>query len=119
MLRPDSFSYSLDQLSGGKDVLLVGVKPIYKYVDGKRTDDVEGHRYEIILPAMQFERINVKVVGDNPTFTDASLREYEGAVYADITGFVGRFYRDRQSGEYRFAASAAAVTPRLPDVPEK
>lgn len=48
----------------GTNPLLVDVKPCYVYIDGKKSDKIEGYRYTVALPQHQFEKIGVKVLGE-------------------------------------------------------
>jgi len=48
----------------GTNPLLVDVKPCYVYVDGQKSDKIDGYRYTVALPEHQFEKIGVKVLGE-------------------------------------------------------
>ena len=48
----------------GTNPLLVDVKPWYIYVDGHKSDDIEGYRYIVALPDHQFEKLGVKILGE-------------------------------------------------------
>lgn len=47
----------------GNTLLLTNVRPAYKYDGGKRLNDIEGYRYEIVLTERKFEKVTVKVSG--------------------------------------------------------
>ena len=47
----------------GEKMLLVGVVPIYEYVDKKRTDNVTGFRYIVVCPKLAFEKVGVRIDG--------------------------------------------------------
>lgn len=53
----------IDPKSLGNKFFLVGVKPVYAYKDGARTDTVSGYRYSIALEEKKMERIDVKIDG--------------------------------------------------------
>lgn len=48
----------------GKQMLLVDVTPVYIYKEGKRTSDIEGYKYMVALPDRSFEKIGIKIMGE-------------------------------------------------------
>lgn len=48
----------------GPKLLLVNVHPVYEYTNGKKSDTISGYKYEICLPTRQFEKIAVKILGE-------------------------------------------------------
>lgn len=44
-------------------MMLTAVKPFYAYVDGKRTDCVQGYKYTVALPEQRFALLDVKIEG--------------------------------------------------------
>lgn len=54
----------------GKTMLLVEPpEPYTKYVDGQRTDEIEGYRYSIVLVDHNYDKIQVKIEEQNPSIT--------------------------------------------------
>lgn len=47
----------------GTTMLLTDVRPAYKYDSGKRLNDIEGYRYEIVLVDRKYDKIAVKIAG--------------------------------------------------------
>lgn len=45
----------------GERYWLTEVRPIYKYTDNKKTDEISGYRYTIVLPERGLEKISVKI----------------------------------------------------------
>lgn len=50
--------------SVGKTLILVNVTPSYAYENGTRTDKLEGYRYEIVLPEKAYEKLSVRIPGE-------------------------------------------------------
>lgn len=50
----------------GGEFLLVDIVPYYKYQDGKRIDILEGYRYDVALPKLKMEKLNVKIPNSAP-----------------------------------------------------
>ena len=48
----------------GTDLMLVSVLPAYEYDNGKRTDNILGYKYEVVLPHRAYEKLSVKILGD-------------------------------------------------------
>ena len=51
----------------GKRYWLTEVRPVYKYTDNKKTDEIDGYRYTIVLPERGLEKISVKSVSTRRT----------------------------------------------------
>lgn len=71
----------------GNKYLLTDIRPVYKYENGKRLDDIDGYKYDIVLPDKKFEKIAVKICGEakipypveepvNVEFEDLKLKPY-------------------------------------------
>ncbi len=70
----------------GKDFRLVDIFPVYKYEDKKRTDEIIGYKYDVVLPDRKFQHLTVKILGEKKmeignsdvsvVFTDLSLSLY-------------------------------------------
>ena len=54
----------LDNRVFGKKYWLIDVKPSYEYVDGAKTDKVDGYKYIVVLPEMKMEKLSVKIAGN-------------------------------------------------------
>lgn len=48
----------------GKKMNLVGVEPFYSYEAGKKTDKIEGFKYNVVLLDKDYEKISVKIAGN-------------------------------------------------------
>lgn len=53
----------IDKRTVGNKLLLVDVSPYYEYVDGKRTENVKGHKYVVAMPDRAFDKLAVKIEG--------------------------------------------------------
>lgn len=53
---------SIDPRSFGDVLIACSVKPVYPYLNGQRvSDEVTNLRYEIVCPAIGFEKFSVKI----------------------------------------------------------
>lgn len=102
---------NIEQLNGNmKKFLVLDVSKSFEYVDGKRTDNQVGIRYDCVLPNNKFEKISIKVLGEmEPSITKEEINSNGGSVEAFATGFEGKLYRDR-FGNFDISCTAAAVT---------
>lgn len=51
----------IDPTSLGKIFILAELAPYYQYVNGSRTDKIAGWRYTVVLPALAYEKLGIKV----------------------------------------------------------
>lgn len=83
----DNMKLRISPRSLGDKMLLAQVVPFRKYIDGKPSDEVEGYRYVVALPAHNLDKISVKIPGkqqmDDPaggfpavTFTGLEVKPY-------------------------------------------
>lgn len=56
----------IDTKCFGGEYLLVDIVPYYKYQDKKRTDILEGYRYDVALPKFKMEKLSVKIPNNTP-----------------------------------------------------
>lgn len=89
-------------------VLLLSVADGYEYVDGKATSNINHQKYTVVLLDNDFEKIIIKVAGNQPVITNEQIQAQGGHVKAVFTGLTGKFYRSN-SGEYLLSAKADAV----------
>ena len=70
----------------GKKLLLVDVTPCYAYLNGQRTDTIEGYRYIVALPELGFDKLSVKISGEKliekpETYVEVSFEGLELFIY--------------------------------------
>lgn len=88
----------IDPKSLGKHLWLVDATPVVEYTkSGERTDKIIGFRYVIALPAHGFEKLSVKIAGDQQIelpdgeeyipveFDSLDIRVYETNGHAQLT----------------------------------
>lgn len=51
----------IDPASLGEIFLLADITPSFEYRDGVRTENMDGYRYSVVLPAHKMEKLSVKV----------------------------------------------------------
>lgn len=90
------------QASIGKKTLLVEVIPCYQYKDGKRTDVIEAYRYVVALPEKAFEKLGVKISGNQ--LMDVTEQGYEDVQFDGL-----ELHLYWQQGTYEMAATATGI----------
>lgn len=105
----DITTLHLDQnsLANGGELLLVEIRPVRRYVDGKASEDFD-YRCAVVAPKNGFNRFEV-VVTEKPAFEVPA----EGAVSAVFTGLSVKIYRkfnDASTG-YGLSCRAQSVAP--------
>lgn len=85
----------------GEDLWLVDIYPAFAFVNGKKTSEVVGYNYVIMLPQKGLQKINVKILGkqlvDKPTV-------YLPVEFENLTLFV--YYLN---GRERVGAKATSI----------
>mgnify|MGYP000124727882 FL=1 len=68
----------------GHNLLLTDIRPFYEY-DGnnQRLDKISGYKYEVTLPERKFEKISVKIAGNQRVSMDDSC-DYMPVVFDDL-----------------------------------
>lgn len=58
------------------DFIVLRIEPFYEYADGKKTDRLEGYKYEVV-DTTNFDRLKVKIKGQPaPLMSDEQLQEF-------------------------------------------
>lgn len=93
------------QLSGTVDAIafLLEMRDRYKYVNGKRTNELEGVSAVVVFPNNGYEKMSVKM--DNCTVTNEQIVKNGGQLKVKFKNLTGKFYR-MSNGEIGISASA-------------
>ena len=94
---------TFDVNSLGQEALLTAVRPYYAYVDGGKTDKVEGYKYTTVYPAHSFGNLDIKIPGEKRL--DVLASEYIPVKYDGLTV---KLYRDN-NGKYQLTAKAENI----------
>lgn len=71
----------------GTQMLLVDIHPVFEYQNGKKSDSIIGYKYDICLPEHQFEKIAIKILGEQKIekpedgYTEVVFSELELFIY--------------------------------------
>ena len=89
-------------------IILINIREVKVFVDGKRTDEVSGYAYELIAPNNKYCQFVVKVNSKKPLITNDELESLGGSVEVTLTDFAGRFYQN-SSKDVMFTATASGI----------
>lgn len=105
-----NFIFSMEQLFGLETTyLLLRVLPLYKYVDGNRTDERIGSRYLVVQQGGDYEKIWVKVEGDNDSSAiEDKLKNSQIPLLAEFKNSQCRLYVGK-TGQVELSVKADAV----------
>lgn len=87
--------------------LLLEVRKGYAYENGKATDKVDHHKYDVVIPPNKFDKITVKISG-NALATNEQIAQKGGSLKVKFKNLTGKFYR-MSNGEYGFSATAEGL----------
>lgn len=85
----------------GKKMLLVDVVPCYIYTNGQKTNEIEGYRYIVALPDVGFDKLGVKIEGQQ------LIEKPESYVDVSFEGLQVFIYW--RAGTYEVGATATAI----------
>lgn len=102
---------NIEALSQNGEIFCVEVAVIYTYKDGHYTDEIEGVRYSLVFPSMQYQRVEVrtKEIAPNPEVLD-TLSENQSCI-VEVEGFRARISVDFIRKELRLSCTADTVYP--------
>lgn len=99
---------TIEALSPGV-VLCVDVSTIYAYREGHYTKEVEGTKYTLVLPSMQFQRVEVRTKERKPNQSVMTSLENEDSCSVEIVNFKARITPDFTRKELRISCTADTV----------
>ncbi len=85
----------------GSNLKVVETKPIYEYADGKRTTNISGYKYTVVMPERGYDRIEVKI--------DGSLQLEVVGNPIDVTFDGLELYIYWYNGSYTLGAKAVGI----------
>lgn len=99
---------NVSTLTNGGEILCVDATIINSFKDGKYTKDVDGVKYLAVIPALQYQRIEIrtKEISPNPRIIQALE---EGAVPIDVENFRAKVSIDWTRKELRLTCIADSV----------
>ncbi|WP_024346022.1 hypothetical protein [Lacrimispora indolis] len=101
----------IESLSQDGKVLCVEVSVVYAYKDGRYTEEIEGTKYTLVLPALQYQRIEVrtKETSPNPEILQALSDVENESCPVEVEGFKARISVDFTRKELRLTCTADTV----------
>lgn len=96
---------TIDNRSLGDGMLLTDVKPVYEYLDNKRTEKINGYAYTVALTAHKYADLTVKISGDK------QLELTGDSMPVHFDGLKVRAYQSYRDGEIYLTASAESISP--------
>lgn len=100
---------TLDNFSNNGQAFLDEVKPSYMYKDNQRTDQVNGLKVTVVLPANRYEKLTVTVADPIDRLTAVLEKTPAGTpVVVEFVNFTARAYQDK-AGDVAISAKADSV----------
>ncbi len=89
----------------GENLKLVGIAPAYEYRDGKRLNDVVGYRYSVVSPTLGYDKIDIKVLGEQP-LVDPEKFQVGQALPIVLVNPQIKVFQDFRTKEIKISATA-------------
>lgn len=107
MIRPTMIKVPISVICKEGSFIITGVRPFFKYVDGKKTEQVSGYAYDSVS-LDSYEKFSIKVEESKPVILQEEIEKSGGHVKAKAINFEGKFYRN-QLGDYDFTSKADRI----------
>ncbi len=106
MINPNAVR--LDVRDFGKVFILTDIRPSYLYQHGIRTDERIGTTYEVAVPALGFEKIRVRVDGEQ-TIPDEVIenKDYQNVKFDNLEAHF--YFVNNQTGVTATASQASII----------
>ena len=107
MLNFSKVDFKLAQIIGDVRLILIGAKPTYEYVNGKRTDKVLGTTYTVVENGGTYEKFNVKT----PEIENAIDSDYIASntqIFVEFENAICKLYTDA-NGRIQVSVKADAI----------
>ena len=108
MIKLNQITITESMITQNGKIILINIREIKEYVNGKRTDKVTGYAYECIAPDNKYSQFVVKINSKRPVITNDELENLGGSVEVTLTDFSGRFYQN-SSKDVMFTATASGI----------
>ena len=96
-----------DIVTEGANLILLEVAPYYLYVDGKKTDKLEGYRYTVVEDST-FEKFSIKVPSSVPAITQEMIDASSKRIMVDFENAIAKPYKNHY-GDYDLSISAVSI----------
>lgn len=100
---------SFSSLALDEFALLIDVKLRYQYdKNNKRTEEVIGSDYTLVLPKNGFEKLVIRTDEQKPAITEEEIEANGGSIEVQPVNFSARLYKT-STGEIGISATATTV----------
>jgi len=90
------------------NIILLGVAPYYEYVDGKKTENLLGYKYNIVEDKT-FEKFSVKIASKAPVITPEQIDSSKERIKVAFENAFAKPYRTF-SGDYDLSVTATGIS---------
>lgn len=103
-IRPENLRLPFEAIAGSDIALAITCVPHFAWdtATNKKSEHRIGSLVTLVCPAREYEKFNVVIEGENYD----NLFIGGKPVNVSFEGFVGKFYRNFNTGEYNFTAKA-------------
>lgn len=109
MIKLESLRIPLDVITNGANLILVSVRDVFEYKDGKKSNNKIGISYEIVEDS-NYEKMSIKVIGETkPIVTNEEISNNKDKILVNFVNCIAKPYRTA-NGSYALSISATEVT---------
>ncbi len=92
----------------GANTILLGVAPYYEYVDGKKTENLLGYKYNIVEDK-SFEKFSIKIASKAPVITQEQIDTSKERIKVSFENAIAKPYRTTY-GDYDLSITATGIS---------
>lgn len=108
MIKLNQIRVTEEMILQNGPMILIEIRPIAEYVDGKKTDRILGYAYNCVAPSNKYAQFTIKVNQKKPVLTNEELENLGGSTEIQATDFEGKFYQNSNK-DVLFTATASAI----------
>ena len=94
MVNVSKLTFSLRQLIGDDELILLSSRPTYEYRNGVRTENIIGTTYTVVQNGGDFEKFNVKVSGIDNALDPDFIKNSKSHIKVDFENTICKLYSD-------------------------
>ena len=100
-------SFPLSAITGDAHLILLEVRPVFAYLDGKKTENQEGYKFWVV-DDRNFEKFAIKIACTTPAITQEHVDASKERLYVRFENAVCKPYKTN-SGDFDLSITASNV----------
>lgn len=108
MLNLSKVTFPLSLIIEDAKLILIGARPTYEYVNGKKTDNVVGTTYSVVQNGGTYEKFNIKVSDVENAIEPDYIANSKTPIFVEFENAVCKVYTD-SNGRAQVSVKADSI----------